>query len=676
MAEYLQFKRGKLAGLSAADITPGTVYITTDERAMYVDYTDGDVAKRMRLGDYVEYAKLTDLTATASTALSTTAFYFVNEGNMLLRWTGDQSVGHQGFVQINPNTITEITNVGLEVAGDAANNKATIVASVVDSINNAPVKSEAITIEGSAGAKISTPDNKTVKIEVSSISEDTHYTPVYDADVDFTVNDATTSTKVDAATTETVNEKKKVRFVSGVNTDKNGHVVGLGYDTIEDTHATIDTITLTAASNTAADGVVITNNAITSDNAETRVKGTMEIVGEGATTVAAANNGKITISSVDSKVTSVENHYTPANGTAITAVSDGAGLQTSINAITSIKTDAAGHITDAIYSTLEDTHSAPAATTVTVDGDTNKATLGVDVTDTDGAKNAVKNTMSIVGAGAATVSANGTTVTITSTDNSVTDAKHHYTPVFNANATATAGSQVAVDEAVDVVVAVKLDSKGHTTGVETRKFADTHGAVEALSLSAEATGFKSTIIFDGVTTSSAVLDPIVKIGNTNTEVHFVNGAADLDVYTTTEVDELITSRLKAADAMTFKGSLDAGASTETDALKKALPTSNVNAGDTWIVASEGTYGAYEAKVGDLFIALEDLTTSTNANWAYVPAGNDDMPELTGEDNKIQLGFAGAPSQLGSIEVKAADNCGITATVANDVMTIGFEWGTF
>jgi hypothetical protein len=210
----------------------------------------------------------------------------------------------------------------------------------------------------------------------------------------------------------------------------------------------------------------------------------------------------------------------------------------------------------------------------------------------------------------------------------------------------------------------------HTVGLKS------DGTVDAVGLTAEATGFKSTVTFDGAAKSSAVLDPIVKIGNNDTEVHFVNGAADLDVYTTTEVDELITSRLKAADAMTFKGSLDAGAATETDGLKKALPTTDVSAGDTWIVAAEGTYAGKAANVGDLFIALEDLTTSTNANWAYVPAGNDEMPELTGEDNKIQLGFAGAEGQLGSIEVKAADNCGITATVANDVMTIGFEWGTF
>ena len=284
--------------------------------------------------------------------------------------------------------------------------------------------------------------------------------------------------------------------------------------------------------------------------------------------------------------------------------------------------------------------------------------------------------MDIVGSGATVVSANGTTVTITSTDKTVDSAENHYTPVFAANATATKGSAAGLDEAVEVVIGVKLDSKGHTTGVETRTIADTHGTVDAVGLTAEATGFKSTVTFDGASKSSAVLDPVVKIGTNDTEVHFVNGAADLDVYTTTEVDELITSRLKAADAMTFKGSLDAGAATETDGLKKALPTADVNAGDTWIVAAEGTYAGKVANIGDLFIALEDLATSTNANWAYVPAGNDEMPELTGEDNKIQLGFAGAEGQLGSIEVKAADNCGITATVANDVMTIGFEWGTF
>ena len=669
MSEYLQFKRGKLANLSGATITPGTVYITTDERAMYVDYADGDVAKRMRLGDYVEYATLNELTATANSALSTTAFYFVKEGNMLLRWTGDESQGHNGFIQINPDTITQIKEVELAVAGDAANNKATITTSILDSNSNNPTVSNAITIEGSDGAKVSATDNKTIKIEVNSISEDTHYTPEYDTTVDFKATDTTKNIKTDATSTDTVEAKRKVRFVSGVNTDANGHVVGLGYDVIEDTHAGIDSTELTAANNADNSGVKITNNVVTTDSSEAINKGVLEIIGEGATSVAATNNGKITISSADTKVTSVENHYVPANGTALTLTDSGVDQtkEVAIDVVTGIKADAAGHITGAEYATMKDTHAHPSASEVIVTGSTNKADVKVKVTDTDAIETDSMAGMSIVGSGAATVSVSGETITINSTDAHVTSAENHYAPVFAANAVAADDGDVTTNTAVDVVVSVQLDSKGHTTGVTTKTIKDTHGTVNAVALSAEAQGFKSTVTFDTVDTSSAVLDPIVKIGNNDTEVHFVNGAADLDVYTTSEVDALITSRLKAADAMTFMGSLTA---------TQALPTTDVNAGDTWIVAEPGRYAGVTARVGDLFIALDDMATSNDSNWAYVPSGNDEMPSLTGADNKIRLGYLGAEDELGAVEVKGADNCGIVANVANNVMTIGFEWGTF
>ena len=38
MANIL-FKRGTKAGLANASIVDGTIYVTTDERAMYMDYT-------------------------------------------------------------------------------------------------------------------------------------------------------------------------------------------------------------------------------------------------------------------------------------------------------------------------------------------------------------------------------------------------------------------------------------------------------------------------------------------------------------------------------------------------------------------------------------------------------------------------------------------------------------
>jgi hypothetical protein len=52
----LQFKKGLRANLPIA-INPGTIYVTTDERAMYIDI---DANKRIRLGDFIEYATIAE----------------------------------------------------------------------------------------------------------------------------------------------------------------------------------------------------------------------------------------------------------------------------------------------------------------------------------------------------------------------------------------------------------------------------------------------------------------------------------------------------------------------------------------------------------------------------------------------------------------------------------------
>lgn len=681
MADFLQFKRGQLAGLKDAAITPGTIYITTDERAMYVDYTAADnSAKRMRLGDYVEYATLNELTATGSEHLSKTAFYFVNEGNMLLRWTGDNSQGHQGFVQINPDTVAKIESVTTTVA-QSNTNEVTITTAVKDDHSKTAITAtKAVTIKGSEGATVTADaDNNAITIEVNAINADSHYTPAYDAEVDFKVTDTKQGIDaVSAEVTETVAANKKVRFVSGVNVDKNGHVVGIGYDTIADTHGTVEATELTAA--TSTNGATITNN-VRFDGKNAATQGSVELAGEGATTISAASNGKIVIASTDKSVDSAENHYKATTGTSVTATGNdvAAGVGEDVKVLTDFSVDAAGHVVNATYATVKDTHASPSATTMNVSTATNGAAINVTVTDSNNKSNATANSMNIVGDGATTVSVDGTTVKISSADSKVTSAANHYDPQYSADATVESdGSSVGVGETVAAITAIKLDAKGHVTGAVTTNVKDTHGVIEEVVLApTTGEGFTATVKYDGKDYTSAALNPVIKIGSTNSEVKFVNGVADLDVYTTQEVQDLITDNLKAANAMTFIGSLDVDAATESDSVKKALPTANVNAGDTWIVATAGTYGGKTANVGDLFIAYNDVAEgSGNENWAYVPSGNDEAPQLTGADNKIQLGYRGTPDSLGSVEVKAAENCGITTNVANNVMTIGFEWGTF
>lgn len=95
------FKKGLLANLPAA-ISEGTFYVTTDERALYLDVDD---TTRVRVGDFQEFETLTALQA--NTNPSTTALYYVTELNCLAKWNGNK------YVQINLDTgATSVETIG------------------------------------------------------------------------------------------------------------------------------------------------------------------------------------------------------------------------------------------------------------------------------------------------------------------------------------------------------------------------------------------------------------------------------------------------------------------------------------------------------------------------------------------------------------------------------------
>lgn len=98
----VNFKKGLLANLPATK-TAGTFYVTTDERAMYLDV---DASTRIRLGDFQEFATVEALTANPNP--STTALYYVSGINCLAKWNGSE------YIQINKDTGA----TSIEVVGD------------------------------------------------------------------------------------------------------------------------------------------------------------------------------------------------------------------------------------------------------------------------------------------------------------------------------------------------------------------------------------------------------------------------------------------------------------------------------------------------------------------------------------------------------------------------------
>ena len=151
---------------------------------------------------------------------------------------------------------------------------------------------------------------------------------------------------------------------------------------------------------------------------------------------------------------------------------------------------------------------------------------------------------------------------------------------------------------------------------------------DGFSISNNATqGFDIKVSDTSNTVVGGTLDPIIKVGSSgSSSAHFVNGAAELPVYTTSEID----SKFKGLNGMTYKGTVG------TAALQN-LPESNVSSGDTYMVAADTTVNAQAVKKGDLFIATgtegaDGYIASDGITWTHVPSGDDNYQNSTYEGN--------------------------------------------
>ena len=140
------FKKGPLAALPST-YTEGTFYVTTDERALYLDI---DSSTRVRIGDFQEFATLQALQA--NTNPSTTALYYITDPGVLAKWNGSD------YVQINLDTgatSVEVVDSGNAVTAasyDAGTRKLTLTMGATYTTAN-DVDSAITTAVGNLGDK-------------------------------------------------------------------------------------------------------------------------------------------------------------------------------------------------------------------------------------------------------------------------------------------------------------------------------------------------------------------------------------------------------------------------------------------------------------------------------------------------------------------------------------------
>ena len=203
-----------------------------------------------------------------------------------------------------------------------------------------------------------------------------------------------------------------------------------------------------------------------------------------------------------------------------------------------------------------------------------------------------------------------------STSNNLTNVTFNHTKTGTDASGQTVNTSTPTTLAIEGIGVTVYESNGHLV-------ISNDGGINAVDTSFDANGqfIVDVTLSGGSVESSDPITPTIQYGDTTQTAVFASGVAVLNVYTKTEVDNAIQSRLRAANAMVFKGAVGTGNTL-------TLPTTNVSVGDTYKVAAAGTYNNQLSKIGDMFIATGTEDTDTGyitgtITWVYIPSGNDD-----------------------------------------------------
>ena len=342
------------------------------------------------------------------------------------------------------------------------------------------------------------------------------------------------------------------------------------------------------------------------------------------------------------------------------------GKWVQINPDTTLKSSSAANTVSAITKGAKITTKVEDTANNTVNGEFSIISgAGVQVTN-DG--NVI--TIAATGAGGATIelSVEG------ATDNKSATIKQK-TTITKADGTtepATEDSYVlAAGDNVDTLVVTKDEAGKETVTINAKT-----QEVTELTGAAQAEGFKVTLKQTSNTDKTAQINPEISVGKTGdkSSVKFVNGTANLDVYTTTQADEAIDAAVKAGlqtyDALHFKGVVKAG-----NDLPDITAAENGDVYKVGAVTAKVTAAAPNAKVGDLLIATGTEGTNgkleDSGTWELVPSG-DEASYITaflehGLDVKEKVGDT--QTSIGGLQLTAGTNVVLTDTADGKIKKV-------
>ena len=723
MAEMLKFKKGLHANLPTTPVA-GTVYVTTDEQAMYVDISN---EKRIRLGQIVNFptlAKFKEHLDTTIPPYSTEAFYYIEDKNALLKWVNsnsETSVGGEStkgtWVQINStqavsDAINGLSNRVSSLENAIGNETSGIIKSIADNAAAIEALQEEISGEGenSLTNRIAATEGRITTAEGKITTAEGKITT---AEGKITALENTTSAQGNTIAGHTT-------AIEGLQTSLNEYKTEVGntYSTKEELNTAKTDISKEISDAVAAEtsareqADLAINNSVSAaqtaagnaqaaaEEAQATADDALELIGNDSTGLIKDIKDRLKIS--DFEIFKIENNE------AIQDVADAASAaQNTANAANSA---VAERLKISDFNTFKEANTENIADAKKAGTDAQGALNEyVEAHKNDYTNEKINELVNGV-SGSASANANAINTLSEKLETYKGTVENTYAKKGDSYLKSETYTKQEVDAAIDADVLVETNRAKEAEKANSDAISALNGIVATLTgengLVAKAQAaadkaqgdidtwkenhqndYTNTQIDDKVADAKKAGTDAQKTANANansisalqgtvgtlTGEDTVAGSVKQQIKAAKEaLSAEIDADIRAANAMEFVE----GISASTD-----LPTSAKN-GATYVAEAAFTLDNGERVLpGDLLIAegTEDATTGliTNPTWALVHTGYDATLEQTLDtvDGKIQL-TSKVGGTASEIAFAAAEGSATTVSVANNTVTVGIEWDTF
>lgn len=722
MADLLKFRKGLHKNLDALAKSAGTIYVTTDEKAMYVDISD---TERIRLGQTVTFATLTEFQTflkDTSPPYSKEAFYYIEDKNALLKWisnSGNTSIGGTNttgtWKQINSTSDVQanLSNLTQRVTANETSitqlgNRATALETAVGDATNPAAGSIRKRLNDIEAEQIEQNDRLTATEGVANAAKAAIGTDNSGENASGTLYQRIAQNKKDIAT--------NTSSITAINTK-----VGNSNDTSDKTTA-FGRIKALEEANSSDDSRL--------DALETAVGNKDQNASASGSLFQRVKKNAADIETLDSQVDKNTDDIAGIKGDITTIGQTNTAQQSSIDGL---RTDLG--VNDKTGTTAFARIKALETTSSNQGDDVEELKDAVkDIQDKNttqdglisGNSTAITNLGNTVNTLSGTVDTHGTDIGDLKTRMATAESEINGLQADTANIRADLGTKIGTKTAFQEIAQNQTDIgklntsfttlnntvSGHTTtiGDHTTDITNLKTAVGASGDTASATGSlyarvkKNANDISGLSTSlgtsgdtasstgsayARIKQNANDIAGIKTNITTINGELDKKASKTelndakTELLGQINSKIVAANAMEFKGTVNE---------YSKLPTSNVKIGDTYVASVDFYFPApnnsTKVEAGDLLVAngTEDATTGLITgtitweivNTGYVAAHENKIVDAGSNVLKLQS-YTG--SDLSSITFAGSGAAKVAvshsgSTTHTSTVTVSLEWDTF